>query len=161
MRCLSQACTMDFKWQVWSDGGKNQNPKKSLDQNLTPKKSHPGQSQNKFGCALFKELCGQDTQELSQIFRLFWIPPKIPTLIKLPKKILAIIFLPKKSRNQKFKTQIYPSIFPASRGVVVVKVSRPLLAWNLQSSLSLEIQSDPWGVRINRASVKQGLTVLF
>ena len=26
-----------FKWQGWSNGGKNQNPKKYLDQNLTPK----------------------------------------------------------------------------------------------------------------------------
>ena len=32
--------TPDFKWQGWSNGGKNQNPKKSLDQNLSPKKSH-------------------------------------------------------------------------------------------------------------------------
>ena len=42
--------TPDFKWQGWSNGGKNQNPKKSpglhtnpkksLDQNLTPQKSH-------------------------------------------------------------------------------------------------------------------------
>ena len=30
----------DFKWQGWSNGGKNQNPKISLDQNLSPKKSH-------------------------------------------------------------------------------------------------------------------------
>ena len=29
----------DFKWQGWSNGGKNQNPKKSLHQNLTPQKS--------------------------------------------------------------------------------------------------------------------------
>ena len=32
--------TPDFKWQGRLNGGKNQNPKKSLDQNLTPKKSH-------------------------------------------------------------------------------------------------------------------------
>ena len=68
---------------------------------------------------------------------------------------------PKKSRNQKFQTQIYPLIFPASRGVVVVEESRPLLAWNLRSFLSLEIQSNPWGVRIKQASIKQGLTGLF
>ena len=30
--------TPDFKWQGWSNGGKNQNPKKSLDQNLSSKK---------------------------------------------------------------------------------------------------------------------------
>ena len=29
--------TLDFKRQGWSNGGRNQNPKKSLDQNLTPK----------------------------------------------------------------------------------------------------------------------------
>ena len=28
----------DFKWQGWSNGGKNQNPKKSLGQKLTPQK---------------------------------------------------------------------------------------------------------------------------
>ena len=32
--------TLDFKLQGWSNGGKNHNPKKSLDQKLTPKKSH-------------------------------------------------------------------------------------------------------------------------
>ena len=32
--------TLDFKWQGWSNGGKNQNPKKSLDQNLASKQSH-------------------------------------------------------------------------------------------------------------------------
>ena len=30
----------DFTWQVWSNGGKNQNPKKSLALNLTATKSH-------------------------------------------------------------------------------------------------------------------------
>ena len=28
---------LDFKWQGWSNGGKNQNPNKFLDQKLTPK----------------------------------------------------------------------------------------------------------------------------
>ena len=32
--------TQDFKWRGWSIGGKNQNPKKSLDQKLTYGKSH-------------------------------------------------------------------------------------------------------------------------
>ena len=31
--------TPDFKWRGWSNGGKNQNPKKSLDQKLTSKKN--------------------------------------------------------------------------------------------------------------------------
>ena len=36
----AQKGTQYFKWQGWSNGGKNQNPKKSLDQNLPLKKSH-------------------------------------------------------------------------------------------------------------------------
>ena len=32
--------TPDFKWRGWSNGEKNQNPRKSLDQKLTPKKSY-------------------------------------------------------------------------------------------------------------------------
>ena len=28
--------TSDFKWQGWLNAGTNQNPKKSLEQNLTP-----------------------------------------------------------------------------------------------------------------------------
>ena len=34
--CVAQT-TLDFKWQGWSNEGKNKNLKKSLDQNLTPK----------------------------------------------------------------------------------------------------------------------------
>ena len=37
---LSGWGTLDFKWQGWSNGGKKQNPKKFLDQNLGPKKTH-------------------------------------------------------------------------------------------------------------------------
>ena len=37
---LSWRGTLDFKWQGWSNGGKNQNPKKFLDQNLGSKKTH-------------------------------------------------------------------------------------------------------------------------
>ena len=33
-----QGGTPDFKWQGWSNGGKNKNPTKPLDRNLTPKK---------------------------------------------------------------------------------------------------------------------------
>ena len=32
--------TLDFKWRGWLNGAKSQDPKKSLDQKLTPKKSH-------------------------------------------------------------------------------------------------------------------------
>ena len=37
---LSWRGTLDFKWQGWSNGGKNQNPQKFLDQNLGSKKTH-------------------------------------------------------------------------------------------------------------------------
>ena len=50
VECISQGDTLDFKWGGCSNGGKNptlknplpfqQNLKKSLDQNLTPKNSH-------------------------------------------------------------------------------------------------------------------------
>ena len=33
--------TPDFKWQGWSNRNTNQNPKKSLEQNLTPKNPMP------------------------------------------------------------------------------------------------------------------------
>ena len=56
--------------------GFKQNPKNSLDQNLTPKKSY---AEFPFHKNLFSELRGQDKWELSGIFRLLWMPEKIPT----------------------------------------------------------------------------------
>ena len=58
--------TPDFKWQGRLNGGKNQNPKKSVDQNLTPKNPmlnfwaikisrQQRQSQNKFGFILYSQ----------------------------------------------------------------------------------------------------------
>jgi len=49
----------------------------NITMNDNSKKDHLGK--NKFGCTLFVELCGRDTQALPRIFRLFWIPRKIPT----------------------------------------------------------------------------------
>ena len=72
-----QGDALNFKWQGWSNGGKNQNPKKSLDQNWTPKKSHAG-----------FEIHAQDTQAQPRFFRLFCIPQKISTSIRPPKKYL-------------------------------------------------------------------------
>ena len=56
--------TLDFKWQGWLNRGKNQNPKKSLDQTLTPNNpmlnfwaikisGKQRQSQSKFGFILY------------------------------------------------------------------------------------------------------------
>ena len=59
--------TPDFRWQGWSTGGKNQNPKKSLglqtkplkktlDQNLTPKVSHAEFPSNKNSQKAFNDI---------------------------------------------------------------------------------------------------------
>ena len=53
-------------------GAKIKTPKKLLDQELTPKKSHAEfPSLRKFGCTLFAEQRGWDTQAIPRIFRLF------------------------------------------------------------------------------------------
>ena len=53
-------------------GAKIKTPKKLLDQELTPKKSHAEfPSLRKFGCTLFAEQRGWDRQAIPRIFRLF------------------------------------------------------------------------------------------
>ena len=54
--------------------------------NDNSKQDHPGK--NKFGCTLFTELHGQDTQALPRIFRFFWIPNKSLLKSSHPKKYL-------------------------------------------------------------------------
>ena len=120
--------TLDFKWWGWSNGGKNQNPKKSLglptkptkkslDQKLTPKKSHA-----KFlSLKNLQKALNDITQKIWTIeieclclfinhtiwiYRLFWIPPKIPYLNQATQeKMLAKFFYPKKSQRLKCQTQ--------------------------------------------------------
>ena len=80
----------DFKWQGWSNGGKNQNPKKSLHQNLTPQKSEtefPNHKNFPESIKWYNTKIGPFNFE----------HPKKPLLkMKLvPQKILAKIFLPK------------------------------------------------------------------
>ena len=100
--------TLEFKWQGWSNGGKNQNPKKSvglqtkpLDQNLTPKKSHAEFPSHKN----FQRALNDITQ-------------KIETLVlntpKNPKKMLAKIFLPPKIPKSKILNPQTPSIIPVT-----------------------------------------------
>ena len=57
--------TLDFKWQGWSNGDKNK------------KKKIPGPKFNP-PCKKRKKIPSRDTQKLSGIFRLFWIPKRIP-----------------------------------------------------------------------------------
>ena len=85
--------TPDFKWQGWSNGGKKQNPKKSLDQNLTSKQSHTQFPSHKH----FQR------NYAAQIFRLFWITHKIPRLkLSHPQKIFLGSLI---AKNENFPTQ--------------------------------------------------------
>ena len=79
--------------------GKNQNPKKSLDQNLTPKKSHVKfPSHNNFQKAL-KDI----------IITNLWIDLNAQKNSYLNQAAQKVSY-PKKSQNQKFQTQKNPSI---------------------------------------------------
>ena len=69
--------TLDFKWQGWLNGGKNQNPKKSQDQNLTLQKPHAELMSHK---NLVAELCVRDMWELSQNLQIVLNTPKNPFL---------------------------------------------------------------------------------
>ena len=125
--------TPDFKFQGWLNGGKNQNPKKSQDQNLTPKKSHTEfPSHKNFQKAetvaeqvwfyLWNYVAGH-TWELSQSSDCFEYPKESLLKPSYPQKILAKIFQPQKSQIENFKCQNI-----------------------LRSSLSLKIWSTPpWG----------------
>ena len=91
---------LDFKWQGWSNGGKNQNPKKSLYQNLTPQKSETEFPNHKN----FPESIKWYNTKIGPFS--FEHPKKSLLKIKLvPQKILAKIFLLKSIPNWKFQTQ--------------------------------------------------------
>ena len=76
--------------------GTKRKRKKSLDQNLTPPPQKKG-----------KKIPSRDTQKLSGIFTLFWIPKRIPYSNQGTKKLLAKIFL------SKFQTQTVLQSFPS------------------------------------------------
>ena len=88
---------------------------KTLDQNLTPKKSHAQFPSHK----IFHKALTDMTRKIET---LVLNTPKNPHLNQAIQKILSKIFLPKKSRNRKFQTK---------------KI--------LRSSLSLQIWSLPAG----------------
>ena len=133
----SRGGTPDFKWQGWSNGGKNKNPTKPLDRNLTPKKpnfraikisrKHLTIICRRRSLYCWKILEKKSRGLLNDITRkidrkISFEYSKNPTLIKLPKQIVAKIFLPKISRNRKF---------PPPKKLI------------LRSSLSLEFRSTP------------------
>ena len=133
--------TLDFKWQGWLNGGKNQNPQKFLDQNLTPQKFHAQFLSNKNFRKALKWYNMKNRNVCNGVFVFvysytagihgnyhessdcFEYPPKNPYLNQATKKILAKIFLLKK--------------FPEIKNFKPKKI--------LQSSLSLEIQRTPTG----------------
>ena len=101
--------TLDFKWQEWSNEGKNQNLKNSLDQKLTPKNPMPNfwaikiyywnyvagicrsyhESSDCFECT--KKSLLKSSYQKKKIFAKILQPPKIPKLkLSLPKTPLVI-----------------------------------------------------------------------
>lgn len=62
--------TLNFKWL----GGKNKKQKQSVNQNLTLTRSHAEflSRINKFGCALFAELCNCNTWAIPPILQIFF-----------------------------------------------------------------------------------------
>ena len=100
--------TPDFRWQGCSNVGKNQNPKKFLDQNLTPKKSHAEIPSHK----KFQKALNAITRKIEI---LVLNTQKNPYLNQATQKITCQNFpTPKKSRNREFQTQNNPSIIPVT-----------------------------------------------
>ena len=99
-------------------GASNKTPKKSMDQKLTPQKSHavlPSLKSLKvtycilFSSTIFAELRGQEARALSQIFKLFWIPPKKSlrkSSYRCPKKYMPCFPCQKNPRIENFKPKI-------------------------------------------------------
>ena len=97
----------DFRWHGWSNGGKNQekknplgfkqNSKKSLDQNLTPKKSHAEFPSHKN----FQKALNDITRRIET---LVFNTQKTPYFNQATQKILAKIFQPKKIQKSKIST---------------------------------------------------------
>ena len=107
-----------------------QNPKKSLDQKLTPKKFHAKFPSLKISQKALKGItqkinwklnvciCGWDSQAQPPIFILFWIPQKVPTYTpvnQVTQKNTCQIFPPKRipetkisSPQKSFSRQKYP-----------------------------------------------------
>ena len=128
---LSSPVTPDFKWQGWLNGGKNQNPKKSLglqtnpkkslDQNLTPQKCHAEfPSHKNFQRNYTARIRGENTQELSHAgtitnLQVVLNTQKHPYLNQPNQKNTCHSFTTeKKNRNWKFHTHKNPSIKPVT-----------------------------------------------
>ena len=86
----NQGDTADFKWQGWSNGGKNQNKKKISGHKINPPKNPMpnfqnlkiSRKQNRFGCTLLAGICVGTTTNLQIVLN----TPKIPAKLSHPKK---------------------------------------------------------------------------
>ena len=87
--------TSDFKWQGWSSGGKNQNPRRPLDQYLTPKTSHAEFPSHKN----FQKALNGITRKIETLILNTQKNPYLNQAVA--QKILAKIFLPKKIPKSK------------------------------------------------------------
>ena len=117
--------TPDFKWQGWLNGGKNQNPKKSLDQNLTPQKCHAEfPSHKNFQRNYTARIRGEHTQELSHAGTI----TNLQVVLNTQKHPYL---------NQPTQTKTCHSFTTAKK--TEIENFTPIKI--LQSSLSLEIQS--------------------
>ena len=82
----------DFKWRGWSNGGKSQNPKKSLGLLTNPKspvtKFNPRALKKaaKQVWLCFVRRTSRTAEALLCVFRLFWTPPKNPFLTQPTQK---------------------------------------------------------------------------
>ena len=99
--------TLDFKRQGLLNRGENQNPKKSLDQTLTLKKSHAKfPSRKNFQKALY---------DITRKIEALVLNPQKPILqSSYPKKYLPKFSFPKKPWNRKFQTKKNPSVIPVT-----------------------------------------------
>ena len=90
--------TTDFKWLGWLNGGKTQNPKKSLHQNLTPQKYHAAFLSHK----IFEKALNDITR-------------KIETLVLNTQKNSYLNQATQKNTCQNFSSPKNSSIIPITR----------------------------------------------
>ena len=87
---------LQFKWQGWSNGGKSQNPKKYLDQNLIPKKSHSDFPSHKNFQRNYVATIRQNYHKSSDCFE---YPKKSPLKLSYSKKYVLKFSYPNKISN--------------------------------------------------------------
>ena len=110
--------TPDFKWLGWLNGGKTQNPKKSLHQNLTPQKSHAAFPNHK----IFEKALNDITRKIQT---LVWNTKKNSYLNQAtPKKYLPKFFFPEKLFDHPchLKSRVPPPPLPGLRPNIHIQI---------------------------------------